>query len=137
MNELRLKTDFPQWYCPSLNWNYYVALFGSIITAISLGFRPCLSTKITAEWFSSSEHDTVNSLASLADPLGLTLAFLIVPFVAKEPSDLLYLQVYIFIPIIISFIGSLLIKREGYNAEVRNQSLKEKIATLAVEDFMN
>ena len=134
---MRLKKDFPKWYCPSLKWNYYVALFGSTITAISVGFRSGLSTKITAEWFSPSEHDTVNSIASLADPLGLTIAFLIVPFIAKEPSDLLYLQVYILIPIIISFIGSLFIKREGYNTEVRNQSLKEKIASLAVDDFIH
>ena len=134
---MRLKKDFPQWYCPSLNWNYYVALFGSIITAISLGFRPCLSTKISAEWFSPCEHDTVNSLASLADLLGITLAFLIVPFVAKEPSDLLYLQVYTLIPIIISFIGSLFIQREGYNAEVRDHSLKEEIAAIAIDDLLN
>ena len=104
-----LKTDFPKWYCPSSDWNYKIALFGSAVTAISLAFRNCISTKLTAEWFSQSEHDTVNSLASLADVFGVTLVFLMVPLVAKDPSDLLFLQVYIGIPIILSFIGSLFI----------------------------
>ena len=130
------KKDFPEWYCPSLKWNFYVALFGRTITAISIGFRRCLSTKLTAEWFSPCEYDTVNSLASLADPFGITLAFLIVPFFAKEPSDLFNLQLYTLVPIILSFIGSLFIRQEGFNAEVRDQCLKEQIVALAVHRLL-
>ena len=120
-----------------MNWNFYVALFGRMINAISSGLRQCLSTKLTAEWFSPCEHDTVNSLATLADPFGTTLAFLIIPFIAKEPSDLLYLQVYTLVPVILSFIGSLFIKQEGFNAEVRDQCFKDEIVAIAVNDFIN
>ena len=49
----------------------------------------------------------------------------------------LCLQVYTLIPIIISFIGSLFIQREGYNAEVRDHSLKEEIAAIAIDDLLN
>ena len=104
---------------------------------IGLSFRSGLPTKLAAEWFSQSEHDTVNSIASLADPMGTSLAFLIVPFIAEEPSDLSYLQLYFVIPIILSFTGSLFIRREGYSIETRDQSLKEKIATLEKIDFMH
>lgn len=111
-----------------MDWNYIIALFRSAITSISLGFRSCLPSKLAAEWFSQSERDTVNSLASLADPLGTMLAYLIVPFIAKEPTDLWNFQVYIVVPLLLTFIGSLFINQEGYNFEVRDHSLKKKVA---------
>ena len=123
-----LEINFPKWYCPSLDRNYIIALFGSAITSISLGFRSCLPSKLAAEWFSQRERDTVNSLASLADPLGTMLAYLIVPFIVKEPTDLWNFQVYIVVPLLLTFIGSLFINQEGYNFEVRDHSSKEKVA---------
>lgn len=124
-----LKTDFPEWYCPSPDWNYKFALIGSAISSIGYGFGAAVPSKLTAEWFSQSEYDLVNSLASLADSLGAMLAFLILPFIAREPSNLLHVHLFIVIAIVLSFIGSLFIKQEGYNFEVRDQSVKAQIVT--------
>jgi len=129
INGIVIDADFPEWYCPSLDWNYKIALIGSAIASVGKGFGAAVPSKLTAEWFSQSEYDLVNSLASLADSLGAMLAFLILPFIAKEPSNLLHIQLYIEIAIALSFIGSLFIKQEGYNFEVRDQSLKGQIVT--------
>ena len=89
-----------------------------------MGLRAGLPTKLTAQWFKPNEYDIANTFASLADPLGTMITFLLVPFIAKEPSDLWYLQVYFAIPVFISFIGSLFIRQEGYKNEIREQSFK-------------
>ena len=118
------KTDFPEWYCPSPDWNYKLALIGPAISSIGYGFGAAVPSKLTAEWFSKSEYDLANSLASSADSFGAVLAFLIMPFIAREPSNLVHVHLCIVIAIVLSFIGSLFIKREGYNFEVRDQSVK-------------
>ena len=120
--------EYSNWYCPSPEWGYPVSLFGMIITAISMSFRTGLPSKLTAQWFEPNEYDIANSMASLADPLGTMIACLFAPFIAKEPSDLLHLQIYFAIPVFLSFFGSLLIRQEGYKNEVNDQSFKEMVA---------
>ena len=122
--------DYPNWHCPSPEWGYPVAVFSMILISISASFRAGLPSKLTAQWFEPNEYDIVNALASLADVFGTMIIFLIVPFVAKEPSDLLYLQVYFAIPVFLSFIGSLFIMREGYKNEVNEQSMKVSVSSL-------
>ena len=101
-----------------------MALFGMIVSSIANALRAGLPSKLTAQWFQSNEYDVANSIASLADPLGTMITFLIAPLIAKEPSNLLHYQVYFAIPVFLSFIGSLFIRAEGYNNEVRDQSFK-------------
>ena len=122
--------EYSNWYCPSPEWGYPVSLFGMIITAISMSFRTGLPSKLTAQWFEPNEYDIANSMASLADPLGTMIACLFAPFIAKEPSDLLHLQIYFAIPVFLSFAGSLLIRREGNKNEVNEQSFKEMVAII-------
>ena len=95
-----------------------------ILVASSASFRAGLPSKLTAQWFDPNEYDIANALASSADAIGTLIIFLVVPLVAKEPSDLLYLQVYFAILVFLSFIGSLFITREGYKNEVNDQSMK-------------
>ena len=95
-----------------------------------MGLRAGLPSKLTAQWFKPKEYDIANTLASLADPLGSMVTCLLVPFIAKEPSDLLYLQVYFSIPVFLSFIGSLFIREEGYKNEANKQSFKVLVAVL-------
>ena len=108
-----------------------------MLISISASFRAGLPSKLTAQWFKPNEYDIVNALASLADVFGTMIIFLIVSFVAKEPSDLLYMQVYIAIPVFLSFIGSLFIMREGYKNEVNEQSMKVSVSSLITfNDFV-
>ena len=116
--------DYPNWNCPSPQWGYPVAIFSMILVAISASFRAGLPSKLTAQWFDPNEYDIANALACAADPIGTLIIFLVVPLVAKEPSDLLYLQLYFSIPVFLSFIGSVFITREGYKNEVNDQSMK-------------
>ena len=92
-----------------------------------MSFRAGLPSKLTAQWFEPYEYDIANSLASLADPLGTMITCLLAPFIAKEPSDLLYLQIYFAIPVFVSFAGSLFIRQEGFNNEINKQSFKELV----------
>ena len=101
-----------------------------ILVAISASFRAGLPSKLTAQWFDPNEYDITNALACAADPIGTLIIFLVVPLVAKEPSDLLYLQVYFAIPVFLSFIGSLFIRQEGYKNEVNEQSMKVSVSSL-------
>ena len=89
-----------------------------------------MPTKLTAQWFEPNEYDIANSLASLAQPLGTMMTFLLAPFIAKEPSDLSYLLSYFAIPVFLSFIGSLFVRQEGYNIKVSEQSFKELVVVL-------
>ena len=122
--------EYLNWYCPSPEWGYPVALFGMIITSIAVGLRAGLPSKLTAQWFEPKEYDIANSLASLADPLGTMIICLLAPFVAKEPSDLWYLQVYFAIPVFLSFAGSLFIRQEGYKTDIKEQSFKVLVVIL-------
>ena len=101
-----------------------------IISSIAIGLRAGMPTKLTAQWFEPNEYDIANSLASLAQPLGTMMTFLLAPFIAKEPSDLFYLLIYFAIPVFLSFIGSLFIRQEGYNSKVNQQSFKALVAVL-------
>ena len=101
-----------------------------VITSIAMGLRSGLPTKVTAQWFKPKEYDIANTFASLADPLGTMITCLLAPFVAKEPSDLWYLQVYISIPVCLSFIGSLFIRQEGYENEINKQSFKVLVVVM-------
>ena len=101
-----------------------------IITSIAVALRAGMPSKLTAQWFEPNDYDIANSLASLADPLGTMIACLFAPFIAKEPSDLLHLQIYFAIPVFLSFAGSLLIRQEGYKNEVNEQSFKEMVAII-------
>ena len=95
-----------------------------MITAMAMGFRAGLPTKVTAQWFKPKEYDIANSFASLADPIGTMMTCLLAPFIAKEPSDLWSLQVYFAIPVFLSFVGSLFIRQDGYKTENTEQSFK-------------
>ena len=101
-----------------------MAMFGVIVSSIANALRTGLPSKLTAQWFQSNEYDVANSIASLAEPLGAMITFLIAPLIAKEPSNLLYYQIYLAIPVFLSFIGSFFIRAEGYNNKVRDQSFK-------------
>ena len=92
-----------------------------------MALRAGIPTKLTAQWFEPNEYDIANSLASLAKPLGTLIACLLAPFIAKEPSDLLYLLLYFAIPVVLSFIGSLFIQQEGYSNKVNQQSFKDLV----------
>ena len=122
--------DYPNWHCPAPEWGYPVVIFSMILVSISASFRAGLPSKIAAQWFDPNEYDIANALASSADAFGTMITFLLVPFVAKEPSDLLYLQVYFAIPVFLSFIGSLFIRQEGYKNEVNKQSFKVLVVAL-------
>ena len=122
--------DYPSWHCPSPEWGYPVVVFSMILTSISSSFRAGLPSKLTAQWFEPNEYDIAQTLTSLADAFGTMIIFLLVPFVAEEPSDLLYLQVYFAIPVFLSFIGSLFIMREGYKNEVNEQSMKVSVSSI-------
>ena len=124
--------DFPNWHCPSPEWGYPVAVFSLVLVSISASFRAGLPSKLTAQWFEPNEYDIANALASLADSFGTMIIYLLVPFVAKEPSDLLYLQVYFAIPVFLSFVGSLFIRQEGYKNEVNELSIKVSVGFLII-----
>ena len=129
-NQSIADVEYSNWYCPSPGWGYPVALLGMVITSIAMGLRSGLPTKVTAQWFKPKEYDIANTFASLADPLGTMITCLLAPFVAKEPSDLWYLQVYISIPVCLSFIGSLFIRQEGYENEINKQSFKVLVVVM-------
>ena len=129
-NQSIADVEYSNWYCPSPEWGYPVALLGMVITSIAMGLRSGLPTKLTAQWFKPKEYDIANTLASLADPLGTMITCLLAPFVAKEPSDLWYLQVYISIPVCVSFLGSLFIRQEGYENEINKQSFKVLVVVM-------
>ena len=132
------KTDveYPDWYCPTPKWGYPLALFGMITTSIAKALRLGMPTKLTAQWFEPNEYDIANSLASLAQPLGTMMTFLLAPFIAKEPSDLSYLLSYFAIPVFLSFIGSLFVRQEGYNIKVSEQSFKELVVVLIRTNYV-
>ena len=123
---------YVSWHCPSPEWGYPVAVFSMVLVSISASFRAGLPSKLTAQWFEPNEYDIANALASLADSFGTMIIYLLVPFVAKEPSDLLYLQVYFAIPVFLSFVGSLFIRQEGYKNEVNEQSIKVSVGFLII-----
>ena len=100
-----------------------------------MALRAGLPTKLTAQWFEPNEFDIGNSLASLAKPLGTMITCLLAPFIAKEPSDLLYLLIYFAIPVFLSFVGSLFIRQEGFNNKVIEQSFKVLVVVLRSEFF--
>ena len=102
-----------------------------------MGLRSGLPTKVTAQWFKPKEYDIANTWASLADPLGTMITCLLAPFVAKEPADLWYLQVYISIPVFLSFIGSLFITQEGYENKINKQSFKVLVVVLRQNFWSN
>ena len=110
-------------------------MFGNIITSVGTSIIGGLPSKLAAQWFKPTEYDIANSLACTAAPFGTIITFIAAPFIAKEPDDLLYLQVFFAIPIFLAFIGSLFIKRDGYNSKVTNQSFKVMVAELI--DFSN
>ena len=108
-----------------------------ILTAISAAFRAGLPSKLTAQWFEPNEYDIANTVASIADVFGTFIIYLLVPFVTKEPSDLIFLQVYFAIPVFLSFVGSLFIRQEGYKNEVNAQSIKVMVVSLIIfNDFI-
>ena len=86
-----------------------------------------LPTKLAAQWFEPKEYDIANSLASSAGPFGTILVGLLTPFIVKEPADLSNMQFYFSIPIFLAFIGSLMIRRNGYIIQVNERSFKEQV----------
>ena len=119
--------EHSNWYCPAPFWAYPVALFGSIIASIGGSAIGGLPTKLAAQWFEPKEYDIANSIASSAGPFGTILVGFLAPLIAQEPADLSNLQVYFSIPILLAFIGSLMIRREGYDIQLNEQSFKEPV----------
>ena len=116
--------EYQNWYCPIPNWGYVVELFGSVIISIGWSVICLLATKLVATWFEPNEYDIANSLASMSQIFGTIVSFLVAPLIVKEPVDLSYLQIYFAIPIIISFIGSLFIRRDLQINNLTEKSFK-------------
>ena len=121
---ITIDPDFPDWYCPAPNWSYYVALFGNVLMSIGAGLKCGLPSKLASQWFESNERDLANSIASLADTLGIMLACLLSPLFVKKPSDLKKLEIYFAIPAYIGSFGTLFIQKEGYILKPEEMSFK-------------
>ena len=116
--------DVPDWLCAAPSWSYPVAIVGTAIAAIGQPFMLVLPTKLAAQWFDPAERDIANSIAALANPLGIMVASILAPIIVNEPSDLKYLQIYFGIPVLLSFITSLFIRQEGNHLEEKEDSFK-------------
>ena len=114
------------WYCGAPSWCYPVAIVGTAMAAVGQPFMLVLPTKLAAQWFNPDERDIANSIAALANPLGIMVASILAPIIVNEPSDLKYLQIYFAIPVLLSFITSLFIRQEGYHLEEKEDSFKVK-----------
>ena len=119
--------EFPDWYCSAPIWSYYVALFGNLIISFGAGLKCGLPSKLASQWFEPWEKDLANSIASLADSLGVMLACLLSPIIAKQPSDLKYLQIYFAISAYFAAFCTALIRKEGYILKLQEMSFKVMI----------
>ena len=120
------------WLCGAPSWCYFVAIVGTAIAAVGQPFMLVLPTKLAAQWFDPHERDIANSIAALANPLGIMVASILAPIIVNEPSDLKYLQIYFAIPVVLSFITSLFIRQEGYHLEEKEDSFKVKGSNYSV-----
>ena len=123
-NNITIDADFSDWYCSAPIWNYYVALLGNIIISFGAGLKCGMPSKLASQWFELWEKDLANSIASLADTLGVMLACLLSPIIAKEPSDLKYLQILFALPAYIAALCTCFIRKEGYNLNLEKMSFK-------------
>ena len=123
---IQTEQENSEWFCGAPGWCYPVAIVGTAVAAIGQPFMLVLPTKLAAQWFNPDERDIANSIAALANPLGIMVASILAPIIVKEPSDLKYLQIYFAIPVLLSFITSLFIRQEGYHLEEKEDSFKVK-----------
>ena len=119
-----IDSEFPDWYCSAPIWSYYMALFGNVIISVGAGLKCGLPSKLAAQWFEPREKDLANSIASLADSLGVMMACLLSPIIAKEPSDLKYLQIYFAILAYFAAFCTGFIRKEGYIMKLQEMSFK-------------
>lgn len=122
------------WLCAAPAWCYPVAIVGTAVAAIGQPFMLVLPTKLAAQWFYPAERDIANSIAALANPLGIMVASILAPIIVNDPPDLKYLQIYFAIPVLLSFITSLFIRQEGYHIDDKEDSFKTRLTLLFKSD---
>ena len=132
---ITMDADFIDWYCPAPNWNYYVALLGNVIISFGAGLKCGMPSKLSAQWFQPWEKDLANSIASLADTLGVMLACLLSPIIAKEPSDLKFVQIFFAIPAYVAAICTCFIRTEGYILNREEMSFKVGNMSVTIKIF--
>ena len=95
------------------SWCFPVALVGTAIMAVSQAFSLVIPTKLCSQWFESDQRLLANSLASLANPLGMMFASVFAPIIVKEPAELWIQAVIFVIPVTLGLVSSLFIPGEG------------------------
>lgn len=67
---------------------YTVLLIGQILAASAQPFVMFAPTKLAAIWFPENRRATANMIGSMMNPLGNMVAFIIVPLVVEDVSDI-------------------------------------------------
>eukprot|EP00794_Sanderia_malayensis_P003759 gene3759-4281_t len=83
-------------------YRFWVALFGQIIAASSQPLVLPMPTKVAAVWFGENERTTANTIAFVANPIGVLVASAIAPAIAKQPSDIKLLMIIFTIPAVLA-----------------------------------
>eukprot|EP00112_Aurelia_sp_Birch-Aquarium-sp1_P006096 Seg1681.7 transcript_id=Seg1681.7/GoldUCD/mRNA.D3Y31 product="Solute carrier family 49 member A3" protein_id=Seg1681.7/GoldUCD/D3Y31 len=89
-------------YSIAPKYNYWMALGGQVIAAISQPLVLAMPTKLAAQWFGDNERTVANTMASLANPLGVLLASALAPVLVKTSKDVPFMLVIFSIPAILA-----------------------------------
>ena len=87
-------------------------------------------TKLAAQWFPANKTLLANSIASLANPLGVMFAAIFAPLIVSTPNDIKYSQIYFVIPSLLAAIMSCFITSEGKYPSVPELAIKERLEIL-------
>ncbi|XP_065053341.1 solute carrier family 49 member A3-like isoform X2 [Rhopilema esculentum] len=84
---------------------FWMALVGQAISACSQPIILAIPTKLAALWFADNERTVANTLASLANPLGVLIASAFSPIIVKEATDMKLMLMIFSVP---SVLGALM-----------------------------
>lgn len=124
--------------CPVWNWHYFNQVYffcnvytpGVYLIPFSQAFILICPTKLAGQWFPMDKRLLANSIASLANPLGMMLAAVLAPILVDGPEDIKYAQIYFGIPSVVAAVMSFFINSEGVYPSVPELPLKERLKIL-------
>lgn len=75
-----------------------IAMAGQIVASAAQGVPMFGITKLAAMWFPDGQRAIASSIASMSNPLGILLAYVIVPLIVTTPTDIKIMQLAVGCP---------------------------------------
>lgn len=75
-----------------------LVFFGTVLAALAQPFMLFAPTKLAALWFADDQRATANMLATMCNPLGIMLAYILSPLLAPNESNMLFMLIIESIP---------------------------------------